>query len=94
GGELLSTEPSLVQQHSIGCYGGSLSFESVFPSGLPALSKAQEAGWITPNQDFLEFGRINPLLFTGCKEGQAQDTFPNHTTLDHYRCRLRPSLPS
>ncbi|KAK0138751.1 hypothetical protein N1851_024715 [Merluccius polli] len=25
------------------------------------------AGWITPNQDFLEFGRINPLLFTGCK---------------------------
>ena len=42
GGELLSTEPSLVQQHSFGCYGGSLSFESVFPSGLPALSKAQE----------------------------------------------------
>ncbi|KAK0151947.1 hypothetical protein N1851_006687 [Merluccius polli] len=51
-------------------------------------------GWITPNQDLLEFGHINPLLFTGCKEGQAQDTFPNHTTLDHYRCRLRPSLPS
>ncbi|KAG7237364.1 hypothetical protein INR49_032450 [Caranx melampygus] len=56
GGLLLSTEPSLVQQHSITCYGRSVSFSSVLPSGLPALSKAQEAGWITPIQTVLEFG--------------------------------------
>ncbi|KAK0134793.1 hypothetical protein N1851_029581 [Merluccius polli] len=43
-------KPSLVQQHSIGCYGGSLSFESVFPSGLPALSKAQEGGLLSVSQ--------------------------------------------
>ncbi|KAG7235100.1 hypothetical protein INR49_003215 [Caranx melampygus] len=80
GGVLLSTEPSLVQQHSIACYGGSVSFSSVLPSGLPALSKAQEASWITPIQTVLEFGG-GPFQPDFCGS-DISDSVPSETALD------------